>query len=75
MDKNFIATGLTFVFFPEEQQNIKNISEILDSTTISSPNIPVHTIESDSTAYKDAKRMEEEEEHPEWRSGGGKQNF
>ena len=37
----------------------------------------VHEIESDSlAAYKDAKRMEElAKEHPEWRSGGGKQNF
>ena len=64
-------------FLPEEQQNIKNISEILQSHSISTPNIAVHEIESDSlAAYKDAQRMEElAKEHPEWRSGGGKQNF
>ena len=62
-------------FLPEEQRDIKNISEILESTDTPLQN--VHEIESDSlAAYKDAKRMEElAKEHPEWRSGGGKQNF
>jgi hypothetical protein len=74
--KNLHRTRLDFrSFLPEEQRNIKNISEILPKQAEKNPNN--QGIESDSlAAYKDAKRMEElAKEHPEWRSGGGKQNF